>query len=120
MKTVTLLTICLLLSFTILFGQDEIQKEKELIKKVIQSAYVDGLCNNANVEAINQVFHPGFTLIGKGQGKTLWKYPIYNWIESAKAGKMKGLKYSFQDELTTIKFLSVAVAGTIATAKIEF
>jgi hypothetical protein len=43
MKKTTLLTIFLFSSFTILFAQDEIQKEKDLIKKVIQSTYVDGL-----------------------------------------------------------------------------
>ena len=120
MKKLSLLVIVLFSSLIHLYAQDEVQKEQELIKKVIQEAYVDGLCNNADAEAVNKGFHPGFTLIGAGQGNTMWKYPIYNWIENAKAGKKKGLKYSFQNEFTTVKFLFVDVVGTIATAKIEF
>ena len=119
MKKIILLIVCIFSTFN-LFAQDEIQKETELIKEVIQSAYVDGLCNNADIEAVNKGFHPGFTLLSRGEGKMMWKYPIYNWIENAKEGKKKGLKYSFQNEFTTIKFLFVDVTGHIATSKIEF
>jgi hypothetical protein len=120
MKKLILLFVLLFSSTIILLAQEEVQKEKELIKQVVQSAYVDGLCNNADVEAINKGFHPGFALMGAGKGNTMWKYPIYNWVENAKAGKERGFKYSFQNELTTIKFLFVDVAGNVATAKIEF
>ncbi|KAB2870910.1 MAG: nuclear transport factor 2 family protein, partial [Bacteroidales bacterium] len=96
------------------------EDQKELIKNVIQSAYVDGLCNNADADAVSKGFHPGFTLLGVGSGNIMWTYPIYSWMESAKSGKMKGLKYSFQNELTTIKFLFIDVSGNAAVAKIEF
>jgi len=120
MKKLILVSVCILSSILFLQAQENVKKEQEAIKKVIQSAYVDGLCNNADEKAVEAGFHPGFTLVGIGQGKTMWKHPIYNWIENAKAGKAKGLKYSFQNEFTTIKFLFVDVAGTAATAKIEF
>jgi len=119
MKGLILASICLLSSFSISFAQDDIQKEKELVKSVIQTAYVDGLCNNADEAAVNKGFHPGFNLMGAGKGNTMWKYPIYNWIENAKEGK-KTKKYAFQDEFTTIKFLFVDVTGNVATSKIEF
>jgi len=118
MKGIILLLVFSISSFNILFAQDEDQKE--LIKNVIQSAYVDGLCNNADADAVNKGFHPGFTLLGVGNGNIMWSYPIYSWMESAKNGKKKGLKYSFQNELTTIKFLFIDVSGTAAVAKIEF
>ena len=57
MGKIILLIVCIFSSFN-LFAQDEIQKETELIKEVIQSAYVDGLCNNADIEAVNKGFHP--------------------------------------------------------------
>ncbi len=38
----------------------------------------------------------------------------------AKEGKAKGNKYSFQNELTTVKFLFIDVSGNAAVAKIEF
>ncbi len=120
MKKAILLSLVILLSFSALFAQDDQVQEKDLIKQVIQSAYVDGLCNNADKEAINKGFHPGFELFYAGKGNTMWKLPIYNWIEIAKEGKEKGNKYSFQNELTTVKFLFIDIAGNAAVAKTEF
>ena len=120
MKKAILLSVIILLSFGALFAQDEQVKEKELIKQVIQSAYVDGLCNNADEEAVENGFHPGFDLLYAGKGNTMWKLPIYNWIEIAKQGKEKGNTYSFQNEHTTVKFLFIDIAGNVAVAKIEF
>ncbi|MCB2201144.1 nuclear transport factor 2 family protein [bacterium] len=120
MKNTILVFVITLLSFSSLLAQDEQAKEKEQIKQVIQTAYVDGLCNNADEEAINKGFHPGFELMSAGKGNTMWKLPIYNWIDIAKEGKEKGNKYSFQNELTTVKFLFVDIAGNVAVAKIEF
>ena len=120
MKKNILLSLVILLSFSTLFAQDEQTKEKELIKKVIQTAYVDGLCNNADEEAVKNGFHPSFELLSAGNGNTLWKLPIYNWIEIAKGGEKKGNKYSFQNEHTTVKFLFIDITGKVAVAKIEF
>ena len=72
MKKLILAAICLVSVCSISFAQDDIQKEKESIKKVIQDAYVDGLCNNADEVAVNKGFHPGFNLIGAGKGNTMW------------------------------------------------
>jgi len=120
MKKTILVSVIALLSFITLFAQEDQTKEKELIKQVIQTAYVDGLCNNADEEAINKGFHPGFELLSTGKGNGMWKLPIYNWIEIAKGGEEKGNKYSFQNELTTVKFLFIDIAGNVAIAKIEF
>lgn len=118
MKKGTLLTIFLSLLFNAAFAQ--VNNDEDLIKKVIQDAYVDGLCNNADEEAIRKGFHPDFKLLGAGRDNSLWKLPIHNWIETAKAGKEKGYKYSFQNEYTSVKFISVDIAGKVAVAKIEF
>lgn len=120
MKKTILLSMVILLSFSALLAQDEQTKEKELIKQVIQNAYVDGLCNNADEEAVKNGFHPGFELLSAGKGNSMWKLPIYNWIEIAKGGEAKGNKYSFQNEHTTVKYLFIDVTGNIAIAKIEF
>ena len=120
MKKTLLITLISLLSFSALFAQDEQAKDKDLIKHVIQTAYVDGLCNNTDEAAIKNGFHPGFNLLYAGNGNTLWNLPIHNWIEMAEGGKEKGNKYSFQDEHTTVKFLFIDVTGNIAISKIEF
>jgi len=121
MKKWNLVIFCLLIS--VLFAnarEQDTNAEKELIKKVIQSAYVDGLCNNADRVAVEKGFHPGFLLMGVGQGNSMWKHPIYNWIESAEAGKAKGNKYAFQNEFTTVKYQFIDVSGNAAVAKIDF
>lgn len=120
MKKTILFSMVILLSFGALFAQDDQVKEKELIKQIIQTAYVDGLCNNADEEAVKKGIHPGFELLSAGKGNMMWKLPIYNWIEIAKGGEEKGNKYSFQNEYTTVKFLFIDIAGNIAIAKIEF
>ncbi len=120
MKKAIVVSVIMLLSFSALFAQDEQSKEVELIKQVIQSAYVDGLCNNADEDAVEKGFHPGFEFLSAGKGNTIWKLPIYNWMEIAKEGEAKGNKYSFQDEYTTVKFLFIDIAGNVAVAKIEF
>jgi hypothetical protein len=120
MRKVILLFIVILWSFCALFAQDEQTKDKDLIKQVIQNAYVDGLCNNADEEAINKGFHLGFELLSAGKGNAMWKLPIYNWIDIAKEGKEKGNTYSFQNEHTTVKYLFIDISGNVAVAKIEF
>ena len=54
-------------------------QEQEAIKKVIQSAYVDGLQNKGPVADIEKGFHPGFELLGN-KNNELTKFPIYSWI----------------------------------------
>jgi Putative lumazine-binding len=120
MKRIILISAFILLSISTLFAQDDQKREKELIKEVIQTAYVDGLCNNADEEAIKKGIHSGFQMQYTRSGNTLWKLPIYNWIEMAKDGKAKGNKYSFQDEFTTVKFLFIDITGKVAVTKIEF
>jgi len=118
MKNTILLSVFISLMFNTLLAQES--KNEQLIKDVIQNAYVDGLCNNADEEAIRKGFHDDFNLIGARADNTIWKLPIDNWIETAKKGKEKGYKYSFQNEYTTVKFLSIDIAGSVAVAKIEF
>ncbi len=119
MNKIILLSVCLFTSGLTILAQDKkVQEEKELIKEVIQSAYVDGLCNNADVEAIKKGFHPDFTLLSIREDNVLGKTRIDDWTEYAV--KDKGLKYSFQNELTTVKYQFIDVSGTAAVAKIEF
>lgn len=118
MKKIVLVPGFVFLLLNILLAQEN--HDQELIKKVIQDAYVDGLCNNADEEAIMKGFHSDFKVIGTRPDNSIWEYPISSWIELAKKGKEKGYKYSFQDEYTSVKFLSVDITGDVAIAKLEF
>jgi len=120
MKSFLFITLIMTMACCSVFAQNEKAEDEALIKQVIQSAYVDGLCNNADEEAVQNGFHPGFELCYAGRGNAMWKLPIYNWIGIAKEGKATKHKYSFQDEFTTVKFLYVDVEGNIAVSKFEF
>ena len=101
------------------FAQDK-AKDVEAIKATIQSAYVDGLQNDGDVEKIDKGFHPDFNLLGIGKNNQMWKLPISKWKESVVQKVEKGEMPKKGDNKVTIKFLNVDVTGTAAVAKIEF
>jgi hypothetical protein len=97
-----------------------IEDEKEAIKKVIQTSYVEGLQNEGDIIKIDAGFHPGFSLLGIGKGDQIWKLPIYTWKENAINDVKSGKKPKSGDDLVTVNFLSVDVTGTAAVVKLEF
>ena len=61
--------------------------DKAAIKEVIQTAYIDGIHNLGDIQAIKDGFHPGFALLIKTQDEKLTELPIYTWIESVEQRK---------------------------------
>lgn len=116
MKKYILLIIAVL--FAISLVAQEIENEKDAIKNVIQTAYVDGLQNKGNVEDIEKGFHPGFNLLGVNQNM-LTKFPIYSWIESFENRKAKDPAPPTEEQKVTCKYLLIDVTGNAAMAKIE-
>lgn len=112
--------------FAFLFGNltnaqtTTVEKEQQLIKEVIQSAYVEGLQNEGNVDKIDKGFHPAFNLLGIGKGDQIWSLPIYTWREMALADVESGKKPKTDEGIVTVNFLSVDVTGTAAVVKLEF
>ena len=102
------------------YAQNEMEKEKQEIMDVIQTSYVDGLQNEGDLEKVDSGFHPGFNLLGIGEGNQMWLYPIYSWKESTANAVKEGKKPKKEEELVTVKFLSVDVTGTAASVKLEF
>ena len=98
----------------------ETDTDKEAIKKVIQTAYVEGLQNEGDLDKIDSGIHPGFNLLGIGEGETMWSLSIADWKKKTEAKKEKGDLPRKEDDQISIKFLSVDVTGTAAVAKIEF
>ncbi len=113
-KVITVLAIVIFAASTA-FGQDA---EKEDIKNVIQTAYVDGLQNKGNVEDIINGFHPGFNLLGVREDK-LTKYPIYSWIQSFEERKAKDPSPVTDEKKITCNYLLIDVTGNSAMAKIQ-
>jgi len=94
--------------------------EKDAIKKVIQTAYVDGLQNEGDMAKIDSGIHSGFVLLGIGKDNEMWDYPIEKWKENTKKKLEKGVFPRTGDDKVSIKFLDVDVTGNAAVAKIEF
>ncbi len=97
----------------------DMDKEKEAIKKVIQTAYVDGLQNEGDTVKINAGIHPGFKLLGIGKDNTMWAYPIADWKAKVVQKKLDG-KLPKEDAQVSVKFKHIDITGTAAVAKIEF
>ncbi|WP_439184880.1 nuclear transport factor 2 family protein [Carboxylicivirga taeanensis] len=111
--------VCLLCVMTGLYAQSD-SAEVEAIKAVIQSAYVEGIQNEGDIEKIDAGVHPDFQLLGIGEDGALWHLPISEWKEKIKERKQNGQLPRATDNLISIKFLSVDVTGTAAVAKFEF
>ena len=107
-------------NFTFSQTELEIKKEKEIIKKVIQTAYVEGLQNEGDFDKIDAGFHPAFQLLGIDQGQKIWSLPIYSWKETIKQRKTKAEYPKAEDKKVSIKFVFIDITGTAAMAKFQF
>jgi hypothetical protein len=110
----------LIIGITILsYGQEEMKSDKEAIKKVVQTAYIDGLQNKGDLDYTRNGFHPGFNLLIMKNGM-LEKLPIYNWIEYAEMKKAKDPDPPSDEEKVTCEFLDIDITGTAAVVKLKF
>ncbi len=100
------------------FTQTNIETEKENIKKLILSAYIDGIHNKGEISQIEKGFHPGFNLLILSNDR-LNKLPIYNWIESSKQRKAKNPIPFTEEQKMKCEFLNIDVTETAAVAKIK-
>ncbi|MBI9038135.1 MAG: nuclear transport factor 2 family protein [Bacteroidales bacterium] len=102
----------------LMFAQDNQNEEKEAIKIVIQTAYVDGLQNNGDLTKTEQGFHPGFNLLGVNHNG-LTKFPIYSWIEYAKNKQKENPEPPAENEKVSCEFVMIDITDKAAVAKIE-
>lgn len=112
-----LFIVFILLASTAVYAQDA---EKDAIKKVIQTAYVDGLQNEGDLDKIDSGIHSGFVLLGIGKDGEMWKYPIEDWKASTEKKVKEGKLPRVGKDMVTIKFLDIDITGNAAVAKIEF
>jgi len=73
-------------------AQDFVSADQQAIMDVVQTAYVEGLQNEGDLEKVDSGFHPGFELLGIGKGDQMWKLPIYNWKETTADAVEEGKK----------------------------
>ncbi|MBE0674656.1 MAG: nuclear transport factor 2 family protein [Bacteroidales bacterium] len=91
--------------------------DKEAIKKVIQTGYVDGLQNYGDTEVTKNCFYPGFFITNYNPANNqITHTPIYNWIESVEKTKASG---SVPARKITVEFDMIDITGYTAMAKIR-
>jgi len=100
-------------------SQEDIKKEKEVIKKVVQTAYIDGLQNKGDLELTEKGFHPGFNLLIM-KNDMLEKLPIYSWMQYAEMKKAKDPNPPSEEDIVTCEYLNIDVSGTAAVVKLKF
>jgi len=117
MKKAFLSLFCLIFAVGII--AQETDSEKESIKNVIISAYVEGIHNIGDLAKIDAGFHPGFDLLGVNKENSLTKFPIYTWKESVAKRIESGQLPRSEDKTITYNFPMIDITGTAAIAKIE-
>jgi len=105
---------------TLILTAQNVEQEKETIKEVIQTAYVEGLQNEGDTKKIDSGIHPDFNLLGIGKNNTMWKYSIIDWKASSVKKRKEGKLPLSGDDIVSIKFISIDITGTAAMAKIKF
>lgn len=111
-----LFLVLFLFSFIVLANNTE----KEVIKKVIQTSYVEGLQNEGDLSKVEKGFHSCFKLLGLKDGQDIWELPIAEWKEKIKERKAKGVFPKPADKKVTIKFEMIDITGNAAIAKFKF
>lgn len=109
------LSFLLLIPLLIFAGEDE---EKEAVKKVITSAYVNGLQNKGPVTDIEAGFHPGFDLLGV-RNNELTKWPIYSWIDYHEKKLAEDPSPPGPEDRVSAEFPVIDITGNAAMAKVE-
>lgn len=95
----------------------QVADEKEAIKKVIQTGYVDGLQNFGDMEVTKKCFYPGFFITNYNPGNNQISHTaIYNWIDGVEKTKASG---NIPARKVTVEFEMIDVTGYTAMAKIK-
>jgi hypothetical protein len=117
MKKISILLIILTLSSLSSFSQQtKIEIETSAIQNVITSAYINGIHNLGDIQAIKDGFHPGFNLLIQEKGHLSF-LPIYTWIEMVEQRKAENP--NGPAEKTSVEFVNIDITGTAAVAKID-
>ena len=111
-----LLIVFFILSFVLMFFSVEtVEKEKDTIKAVIQSGYIDGFFNEGKIAEMKNCFHNGFVMFSR-KGTDVSKMAVDRWYDHVRTENKRG-KYPVKERVT-VKFMHIDVTGSAAMAKI--
>jgi hypothetical protein len=109
------MTRILLILFTCIAASVNAQDDEQMIKQVVQTAYIDGIQNRGSVEDIRKGFHSSFTML-RLMNNEVKPLPIEEWIANIEKAKAKNEPAPAKAEG---KFISVDVTGTAAVVKLD-
>ena len=116
-RTIPVIVAVVLVAASMLAARgDDVDKEKDAIRKVIETSYVKGIHIERDVKAVRKGFHPEFNMfIFKDNAISTWT--IDHWIDVIEQGKKKNP--SPPKHKTTHEFSMIDVTGNAAVARIE-
>ncbi len=114
MKKVLLILCAVILSAGVVAGNQ--QEEERAVKRVINTAYIEGLQNMGDMDLVRKGFHPEFEMLINRNGK-LSKLPIATWIENVEQRKQNPSSENHQR--IQGKFVQVDITGDAAMVKLE-
>lgn len=104
------------LFFTLCFALSAFaQADEEAVKRVVTSAYIDGIQNTGSIEDIRKGFHPTFTML-RFIDNEVKPYPIEEWIAAIEKRRSES---GAPTSRTEGKFVFVDITGNAATVKLE-
>jgi hypothetical protein len=106
------LSIVLVAIATLAKGQ---ASDEELVKQVVQTAYVDGIQNRGNTEDIRRGFHPSFSML-RLVNNEIKPLPIEEWITNIEKAKANNEPAQPKAEA---KFVNVDITGNAAVVKLD-
>ncbi len=89
--------------------------EKEAVREVVQSAYVDGFQNLGGRNAMEKGFHPDFVMVLNRSGE-LSDLPLERMIEIT---EQRSNNPEYQHVEVKARFLDIDITGNAAMVKIE-
>jgi len=91
-------------------------QEQDIVKQVVQSAYIDGFANLVDVPAMAKGFHPSFEMLWLQQDN-VEKTPLSDWLEGAKRRVAKAAGQP-PKIIFTSEFLQIDITGSVAVVKV--
>ncbi len=92
------------------------QNEEEVVRSVVNSAYVMGIHNGGPIDDIRKGFHPSFTML-RFSNNEVNPLSIEEWITNIEKARSQNTQAN--PAKTEAKFLQISVAGTAANVVLE-
>lgn len=112
------ISVLLLASAAFTFEKSEQKAEKDAIKELVLSAYLNGAFNDLDADKMEKGFHEDFAIFA-AKGEAIDKYPINEWVARVRKRKSEGYDASDEKNIWKHKFASVDVTGGAAVVQLQ-